>query len=300
MFFHTNGFNGAKMTNNWFYKQTYIGFQESKAQRELKSALDGAHNRRIITVADRQLLQRSYGRYLYAINMQGRRIWARALCSEFSEFFDLGPSRPYPGQQLFFVTLADKGCATGHDATAIDIPAFIRKLRRGLKGLSYIAIIEPAYYVNIVTGAYCYWNRAVFWHLHAVCWGASKGDIKARIDRLNRMHGNYRPLAQGLPAAHAKRIPKTFKPVYHLGIKFRYMLKSPKDSYRLFKRTSAKPKGATPGRPYTQKKSRLRPGERVTLFHLMKDLYLDKLAFAGGQGTEVLRRAKRRALQGAK
>lgn len=40
------------MINNWFYKQTNIGAQESKAQRELKRALDGAHNRRIIRVAE--------------------------------------------------------------------------------------------------------------------------------------------------------------------------------------------------------------------------------------------------------
>jgi len=288
------------MINNWFYKQTNIGAQESKAQRELKRALDGAHNRRIIRVADRQLLQGTYGRFLYAINKQGRLIWARAVCSEFSDFFDLGPGHPYPDQQLFFITLADKGCITAHNATVIDIPGFIRKLRQGLRGFSYIAIMEPAYYVNIVTGPYSYWNRAMFWHLHAICWGASKDEIRSRIDRLNRKYGNYRPLAPGLPAAHAKRIPKTFNPVYHLAIKIRYMLKSPKDSYRLFKRTSTKPKAAAPGRLYFQKKGRLRPGERVTLFRLMKDLYLDNLAFAGGQGTEILRHAKRRALQGVK
>jgi hypothetical protein len=38
------------------------------------------------------------------------------------------------------------------------------------------------------------------------------------------------------------------------------------------------------------------PGERLTLFRLMKDLYLDQLAVAGGEGTDILRRVRRQAL----
>jgi hypothetical protein len=47
---------------------------------------------------------------------------------------------------------------------------------------------------------------------------------------------------------------------------------------------------------YMQGKSKLRPGERITLFHTMKNHYLDKLAVAGGDGVALLARAKRRAL----
>jgi hypothetical protein len=39
------------------------------------------------------------------------------------------------------------------------------------------------------------------------------------------------------------------------------------------------------------------PGERLTLFRLMADMYLDNLALAGGQAADIPRRAKRRALR---
>jgi hypothetical protein len=48
---------------------------------------------------------------------------------------------------------------------------------------------------------------------------------------------------------------------------------------------------------FRQKKSDLRPGERVAVFRLMQDLYLDQPAVAGGEGVAIIRRVKRRALQ---
>jgi hypothetical protein len=47
---------------------------------------------------------------------------------------------------------------------------------------------------------------------------------------------------------------------------------------------------------YLQGKSQLRPGQRVTLFHLLKSFYLDKLSVAGGEGAPLLADAKRIAL----
>jgi len=44
-----------------------------------------------------------------------------------------------------------------------------------------------------------------------------------------------------------------------------------------------------------QKKTICALGERLTLFRLMKDLYLDQLALGGGKGAKILRRVKRRA-----
>jgi hypothetical protein len=41
----------------------------------------------------------------------------------------------------------------------------------------------------------------------------------------------------------------------------------------------------------------IRPGNRVKLFYLMRDMYLDNLAMAGGQGSELLQRIKYEALR---
>jgi hypothetical protein len=40
---------------------------------------------------------------------------------------------------------------------------------------------------------------------------------------------------------------------------------------------------------FKQKTSDLRPGERLTLLQLMQDMYLDRLALAGGEGAAILR-----------
>jgi hypothetical protein len=76
-----------------------------------------------------------------------------------------------------------------------------------------------------------------------------------------------------------------------------YILKAPKKAYRLYKYEQITPDGEIILR-FKQKKDDLRPGERLTLFRLMQDLYLDQLAVAGGKGAGILRRVKRRAAQG--
>jgi hypothetical protein len=48
---------------------------------------------------------------------------------------------------------------------------------------------------------------------------------------------------------------------------------------------------------FKQWKDDLRPGERPRLFRLLQDMNLDHLALAGGKGTDMLRRLKRRVLQ---
>jgi hypothetical protein len=44
---------------------------------------------------------------------------------------------------------------------------------------------------------------------------------------------------------------------------------------------------------FVQRKSKLRKGQRISLFHAMKGLHLDRMAVAGGEGVPMLARAKR-------
>ncbi len=81
-----------------------------------------------------------------------------------------------------------------------------------------------------------------------------------------------------------------------LADKLRYMLKSPKNAYRIYKTERITADGECVG-CFRQRKSKLRHGDRITLFHLMKDIYLDELAVAGGEGTAMLRRIKRAAVR---
>lgn len=78
--------------------------------------------------------------------------------------------------------------------------------------------------------------------------------------------------------------------------KLRYLLKSPKRAYRIYKTERMIADGELVP-CFRQGKSELRKGDRITLFHLMKDLRLPELAAAGGEGTDMMRRIKRRTVR---
>jgi hypothetical protein len=70
-----------------------------------------------------------------------------------------------------------------------------------------------------------------------------------------------------------------------------FVLKSPRTAYRLYKReqvTSVRFLAASG-------KNELRKGDCITIFHLMKNLYLDDRAVGGGDGTDKRRRIKKAA-----
>jgi hypothetical protein len=281
--------------SNYLFNQTRLKNSESSADFQLHQAFEEARNRNTVRLSDRQLRNVEAGRALVAVNRDARIKWGQAVCQEFGDHFDLDEDRPYPDKQLFFVTLADWGCFTSVDEREVDVGQFIKHLRPGLRGLSYLGMLEPAYYVNIVPTAFSPSRRALFWHIHAICWGETADQISKRIAMLNKC-GRYRPIAQGIPAAHHKCIPRSHQPTYHLAVKFGYMLKSPRKAYRLYQADQETVDGDLIG-AFKQKKAPLRPGERISLFHQLKDQYLDRLTLAGGDGVDILRRAKRQALR---
>jgi hypothetical protein len=154
-------------------------------------------------------------------------------------------------------------------------------------------MIEPALYVNIAPGTRWSGKRAVSWHVHAICWGENRKQMRTRLARLNK-HGVYRSIMPGQRGAHQKEIPCKFLKDSNrtfFADKIRYMLKSPCKAYRIYHtKNGSKIEDET---SFRQIKSDLRPGDHADLFHLMKGLYLDELAVGGGEGTEMLKRIKR-------
>ena len=270
----------------WFFRQTGLRQQELGTGSKLRSAIEEARNwSRLEQLQALQLLEAD-PRWMSAVSPRARVRWGEMICEEFSTHFKLGPDQPEPGQHTFLITLCDRRCCTSHQAKKIDIPRFIRLLRRGLRGLSYFGMVEPAYYVNVCEGARIHGKRMVSWHVHLLAWGEGRSAIRTRIEGLNKQ-GILLPIADGLAAAHQKRISKG-----KLASKLAYILKAPRKGYRLFKWEEVTANGDV--LRFKQKKDDLRPGERLTLFRLMKDLYLDQLALGGGEGAEILRRVKRR------
>ncbi|WWP78070.1 hypothetical protein V5279_36085 [Bradyrhizobium sp. 26S5] len=180
--------------------------------------------------------------------------------------------------------------------TQEDLSRIKDRLRYGLRGLHYFAVVEPALYLN--------WKIAyqrdekkqcVSWHLHGLVWGISKSRMQKRLRELRR-EGWYERLERGLRPTHVKvvqlgRLPRTVG----------YLLKSPISAYRVSAvdwirdGKSVVDKNGVVQRKFKQTKSELRPGERLTLYFTMRHLYLDELALAGGEGRGLLAAAKRAA-----
>jgi hypothetical protein len=232
------------------------------------------------------------------VNFNARIRWSKVFCREFSDFFHLTKDRRYPDRPMFFVTLTDISCTTEHDAQKVDVFAYKKRLQAGMKGLSYLGMMEPALYVNVTPGTRWSNKKAVSWHVHLICWGESRKQMKKRIRKLNNS-GKYRGIMQSQRGAHQKEIPNTVLPKNQdrtfLADKLRYILKSPRKAYRLYRGQRITKDGEILT-CLKQRKSDLRHGDRITLFHLMKKLTLDQLAVAGGDGTAVMRRIKRRAV----
>jgi hypothetical protein len=277
-----------------FFEQTKISFNERGAESKLRSAFQEARNRHSVNRADMGLLHSSHRNKLLVVNHHSRVRWGRALCDELSGFF-CDPDSVEHNQPIFFVTLVDKSCTTSVSAADVDVDAIKTRLRSGLRGLSHIGLIEPAYYVNLQKGIF-FERRCMSWHLHALVWGTSQRKLLALLQAL-QASGRYVSIVPGLKAVDIREVQQGDLPTVA-----GYMLKSPRSAYRVTKYDADKdgnvfrdPNGEE--RPfYLQGKSKLRPGERITLFHTLKPFYLDKLAVAGGEGTPLLARAKRFAL----
>jgi len=268
------------------FQHTGLSKQEERSESELQTAFQESRKRHTITHRDRRLLDHE-DHYLCSVNRSARVLWGKAVCREFESFFDLDD---------LFVTLVHVACYTAHDVNFVDIPRFKRQLRRGLAGLSYIGMVEPALYVNVAPGTRWSNKRAVSWHLHAICWGENRSEMKERFSRLNE-DGIYRSIMDDGVGAHQRQIPGKFlrhRDRTFLADKLRYMLKSPRKAYRIYRTERVTPDGEIVP-CFRQIKSELRKGDRITLFHLMKGLYLDELAVGGGEGTDMLRRIKKAA-----
>jgi hypothetical protein len=277
------------------FKETKIEFYESQNGHRLDRALLVARNRNTVSRSDNLLLQYRERGALLAANRHSRVIWGKAVCEQLEKFF-CSPDTTNHNQRIYWATLVDINCAVAVGATEVNIESIKNRLRSGLYGLSYFGVIEPAFYVNLQHGRFS-GPRCMFWHLHALVWGINKKSLAALLRDLEAS-GRYIAIAEGFHGAHAEKIRQGELPKV-VG----YMLKSPSWAYRLSRLEEKGPDGEVQtdidGQPLTKYfhgKALLRPGERITLFHTMKNLYLNKLAVAGGDGVALLARAKRRAL----
>jgi hypothetical protein len=167
-----------------------------------------------------------------------RIVWSKPFCKEFEDLFGFDDPKPFPDQPMFFVTLTDVSCTTDHDASSVGISKFKRKLQAGLRGLHYLGMVEPGLYVNVALGTRWSNKKSVSGHLHGICWGENRQQIKKRFCRLN-WDGWYVSILGSQRGAEQKEIVDRWLPRNRdrtfLADKLRYLLKSPKKAYRIYK-----------------------------------------------------------------
>src|ERR1700730_6973 len=137
------------------FDRTGLKKQELITGSKARSAIEAARG---LSLRERRYLLQavnSHRDYLSAVSPKGRIKWGRMVCQELSDHFGLGPDKPEPDQRIFLVTLCDRRCCTSHHDRNVDIPRCIRMLRRGLRGLSYMGMLEPAYTLMCPKGRMC-------------------------------------------------------------------------------------------------------------------------------------------------
>jgi hypothetical protein len=263
--------------------RTKIASQCAEAERDMIRAFQVARKGAQLAHRDLALLSRREARNLRAVNPRSQRIWNDAFATTVMDRL-IDHKSEETRADVFLVTLCDISCVTEIGDRNPRIASFKTMLRKGIRGLSFIGVIEPGYYTNIQAGAQVAHKKCVSWHLHVLVWGIEETSLRSLIKDLNRS-GKYRAMAHDKPGAHCKKVQKHQLPEV-LG----YILKPPTIAYRLSIRS-----GGTNGASSKQGKSVLRPGEQRNLFHAMKELTLPDLALAGGDGVDVLAEIKKAA-----
>jgi hypothetical protein len=216
------------------------------------------------------------------------------------------------------VTIADKYHLTTDQPQQINLTRIKRKLGAGLRGLSYIGMIEPGYYNVIYDELGNKRKNVVSWHGHFLVWGVTEEGL---AKHLKAIRPNFTLIMPSLCAVHKKIIPRD-----QFAYKLWYIRKSPCKEYSIGQRRE---RDETTGAVQFKQNSReMRPGNRVKMFQLMQNMYLverfqssnhmgvsetaafrgskaqdatewfhgigrlDKLAMAEGEGRELLRRIK--------
>jgi hypothetical protein len=119
--------------------------------------------------------------YLPAVNCKARIKWGRVFIRHIYQFFNLDNDGDGSTEPVFLVALAEKSSLTTDRPQPIHLRRMKRKLGAGLKGLSYIGMLEPGYYTNIFTDAAEKQKDTVSWHGHFLVWGVTEKDLNGTL-----------------------------------------------------------------------------------------------------------------------
>lgn len=147
-------------------------------------------------------------------------------------------------------------------------------------------MIEPGFYNAIYDENDRIKRNVVSWHGHFIVWGISR---KKLLRWRAKIGSRIAPIMPNMCAVHIKAIPRA-----QFGRQLWYINKSPREEYSVGKRGMLNHHGLP---RYKQNSRPLRPGHRMKLFQMLRDVILPELAMAGGEGQELMRKIKYQALR---
>lgn len=230
----------------------------------------------------RQLLSGSQA-LLYANNTQARIRFATIAHDAILDHF--GSLSRKDQKSAYFVTLTPRRFAMPLDeASKFDPKPLQDWTQEALCGLNYLGMIEAALYPRhkLEAGST---PGTVSWHVHATVWGTNKQDLVGRLEPLCDQDESL--LARVKPY-HCQKIK-----VEAVEERLLYSLKSPQNQYIIFswpKERIDLETGEITSQANRQRKAKLRPGQRMQMWNVLRHQHLDQLLVAGGDGTDIYRK----------
>jgi len=267
------------------------GKQERTTHRAIDNALNSARNRQ--KVMDKRGRIKCSDYELAAVSLNGRLKWEKALRLELGRHLGLMPNANITSNDVFWFCFVDVNCLQRchyqYGASFKPLKC-INSYRKGLKGLSYVAMLEPAIYASssrIKPPAFEHlgqFEKTISWHCHGLAWGESRKEMRLRFNEIEA-RGIYVPAVPNLKGCWAKFIQPEL-----ISQKIGYMCKTPRLTNRVYCRNPDK--FDEEKWEFEQEEMKSRPGEHILYFKLLAPYTLDQLTFAGGDGSKILQTVK--------
>ncbi|MCJ2069349.1 hypothetical protein MKK75_11160 [Methylobacterium sp. J-030] len=230
-----------------------------------------------------------------ALFLPANNMWARVrYAGAFAEHLKRFAARLTAGEPIFLVTLVNREHTVPRKAAAaFDIARVKGWVHQVLHGTSYVGMVEAAYFSNLRLRD-PFERRHVSWHTHVLLWGITEAKLAARCNEIN---GRYVTVVEGVPAAHYRALKQ--EDVFGRSL---YVCKAPLTEYRVWARREECFDSETgeifqsfSGR-FRVRSRPIRPGDWIHMSVVFAERDLTQLAFAAGDGRQILRGINAQAL----
>lgn len=258
--------------------------RETDQGKHLQVALK-QHHQKIFLCPSKEMerLKRDHRWFLGAFNGYARALWFRSVAGRLCKHLGARPNEWLPDQPVYSLTLIDAELAW-HDNDGglreqlrkvgiadTSLALAVKRFSSALSSLNCFGMIDVGCYVSSGTVFGKEESHTYLPHFHGIVWGISKKELERQCVSIRK---NMRTFFKYATSAHFSLIkPGNLPQVIW------YMCKTPRKQYQLWKRMDGH---------IRQFKRAINGVNAVRLYSEMRNVTLDPLTVATGEGTEVL------------